>query len=161
MPDLRTVYWHEIASQDWLSDLRLRCYEHLLRIDATPDEVARALGASILAIRPRCSELRTGIPADARNPLVLAETTGERRGHAHVLRGIPYAVALERWRQRERGTPVQETPRGGAGYPSVEAALSDLPPEKQAALGAALLGKWGHLLKKRQPPAGQLELISA
>jgi hypothetical protein len=97
--DLRTVHWQEIASLDWLHDLRLRCYQHLLEHPSTADEVAAALGADILAVRPRCSELRRGLPRDAANPLILAEITGERRDGAHVLRAIPYDVALSRWRR--------------------------------------------------------------
>lgn len=157
MSDLRKVHWSEIASQDWLTDLRLRCYEYLLRVDATPDEVARALEVDILTVRPRCSELRSGLPRDAANPLVLAEATGERRDNAHVLRAIPYSVALERWRDRERNPCPASAPEAAeysppviTGFPTVEAAVNSLPLADRAALGARLMAKYGSLLKRHE-----------
>lgn len=40
------------------ADLRARCLEHIRQSPSTADETAKALGASVLAVRPRISELR-------------------------------------------------------------------------------------------------------
>jgi hypothetical protein len=53
--------------------LRSRALAALQERDMTPDEVAAVLGESVLAVRPRCTELvRLG----------LAEKTGQRRQNA-------------------------------------------------------------------------------
>lgn len=121
--DLRTVSWADLQGQAWLGDLRLRIYHRLLQAPATPDEIAAEFRLSILTVRPRCAELRKGLPRHARNPLILAAATGDRRGGAHVLRAIPYDRALAIWQTREAQSARAPAP-APALHPQLALALA-------------------------------------
>lgn len=85
MPDLRGIGFSEIRAR--LASNRLAVYDALLqRGPSTGSELAKAMGWSVLSVRPRLTELVD---------MFHAQPTGERRDSEHVFMGLSTASAQQ------------------------------------------------------------------
>ncbi len=157
--DLRDKQWHEVLTH--VTDDMVKVHGAFLRHGGpgTTREVAQASGISLLTFRPRTTDLYK---------LGLVELVGTRGNEGlYAYRSSDQAHASGAWRERAdlRRRASDEAPAAveRVGFITVEEAVNSLSPAEQAALGAKLMGKWGHTGKTREATAGaeQLSLLPA
>ena len=156
--DFRQAAWAEVQSH--LGEDLLRVHSAWLRHGpGTTEAVAQAAGISLLTFRPRSTDLgKLGLIALVPGQGVTAH------GGIYEFRTPAQAEAAGTWRERgdfrRKGPPPTGPER--VGFVTVEEAVASLAPADQAALGARLMGQWGHLRKLRESRAGaeQLTLLS-
>ncbi len=154
--DLRNATWRDVLTHltEDLVRVHLAWQQHG---PGTTREVAEKSRISLLTLRPRTTDLyKLGL-------VVLVEQ--EHANGIYAARTREEAEISLAWQQRadfrrKAGDDHEAEP---AGFVTVEQAISSLKPAEQAALGARLMGKWGHLLKKREAAAGaeQMNLLTA
>lgn len=85
MPDLRGIGFSEVRAR--LAGNRLAVYDALLqRGPSTGSELAKAMGWSVLSVRPRLTEVVD---------MFHGQPTGERRDGEHVFMALPTAQAQQ------------------------------------------------------------------
>lgn len=172
--DLRNATWRDVLTHltDDLVRVHLAWQAHG---PGTTREIAQKSGISLLTFRPRTTDLyKLGlvvlVDSDSANGIYAARTHEQaelsrawqtradfRRSGSH----LPAPCSLP---PAPPACPEQAQRVERAGFPTVEAAIASLSPADQAALGAKLMGKWGHLGKRREAlsAAGtQLSLLPA
>lgn len=125
----------------------------------TTRAVAQRAGISLLTFRPRTTDLyKLG--------LVVLVTNEEGEGvYAH--RSRQDAEISLAWQERADFRTTGRKPsvhQERVGFVTVDDAVNSLEPAAQAALGARLLSRYGHLLKKRETTSHgseQLSLLTA
>jgi len=156
--DYRNLTWREVLTH--LTEDMVRVHLAWQAFGpGTTREVAQRSGISLLTLRPRTTDLgKLGL-------VTLAGGKGTEGGiYAYVPREEAEASAIWReqadFRGKEQGAEPTAKP---VGFVTVEQAVASMAPEEQAQLGARLLGRYGHLLKKREAAAGarQLDLLPA
>lgn len=141
--DMRNLTWRTVLTHVTADMLRVH-QAWLEQGPGTTRAVAQRAGISLLTFRPRTTDLYN---------LGLVALTGADGGEGVYAFVSPAAAeSSAAWRDRadfRRGK--KDAPgREPVGFITVEAAVSSLEPAAQAALGAKLMGRWGHLLKKRE-----------
>ncbi len=154
--DLRNATWRDVLGH--LTEDLVRVH---LAIQAhgrcTTRELAQKSGISIFTVRPRVTDLcKLGL-------VILVHNEGTVGIYAY--RSREDAETSLHWTKeadfrRKAGDPVEPT---RVGFITVEEAVASLTDAEKAALGARLMGQYGHGAKKREASAGatQLDLLTA
>lgn len=155
--DLRNATWREVLTHITEDMVRVHLAWQAFG-PGTTREVAQRSGISLLTLRPRTTDL---------HKLGLVELVGAEKSegiYRHVERAEAEAGGAWRTRADFRGQKAEGRGQGQPiGFVTVEQAIASLSPTEAAALGASLLGRYGHLLKKREATQGadQLQLLPA
>lgn len=154
--DLRNATWREVLTHltEDLVKVHLAWQAHG---PGTTRQVAQLSGISILTFRPRTTDLhKLGL-------VILVSHENSEGIYAHRTReDAEVSCAWQREADFRRGKDVPaESTR--VGFVTVDEAVASLQPAEAAALGARLLGRYGHLLKKREAAGGasQMDLLTA
>lgn len=158
--DLRNATWREVLTH--LTEDMVRVHlEWQAHGPGTTRAIAQKSGISLLTFRPRTTDLYK---------LGLVELAGREGNEGiYTARTREEAEAAAAWRtradfrrsesdRRPQLSTLNSQPEQLTGFATVDQAVASLAPAEQAALGARLMGKWGHLLKRRESPAGQAQL---
>lgn len=154
--DLRNATWREVLTHltEDLVRVHLAWQSHG---PGTTREVAQKSGISILTFRPRTTDLyKLGL-------VVLVTHEASEGIYAH--RSRDDAEISRAWTERADFRRGKDEPAESArvGFITVEEAVASLTDAEKAALGARLMGQYGHGAKKREAAAGaeQLNLLTA
>jgi hypothetical protein len=152
--DLRNANWREVLTH--VTEDMARVHNAWLQHGpGTTREVAELSHIPLLTLRPRTSELY------ALGLVDMIDSTAENHSTAGVYRHCAHAEA-EASRAWVTRADFRRSAAPARSYATVEQALADLTPSEKAALGARLMGEWGHLNKRRNAPGSQqLDLIPA
>lgn len=152
--DLRNATWREVCAH---------LTEDLVRVHlawqaygpGTTREIAQKAGISLLTLRPRTTDLyKLGL-------VVLVDQ--EKANGIYAARTREEAEISRAWQERAdfRAQSKIENPKSKiqqVGFITVEEAIASLTDSEKAALGARLMGQYGHGAKRREAAHGALQL---
>ena len=155
--DFRNATWREVLTHltEDIVRVHLAWQQHG---PGTTREVAQRSGISLLTLRPRTTDLyKLGL-------VELDGPGGDGGIYSARTREAAYLSAVWQDRADFRRKAGDEPEPSRTGFTTVDEAVDSLSPAEQASLGARLMGKWGHLHKKRETTsvgAKQLYFLTA
>ena len=154
----------DLRNATWL-DVQAHITEDLVRVHlayqahgpGTTREIAQKSGISLFTFRPRTTDLyKLGL-------VVLVDTVAAEGIYAY--RDRTAAEISLAWQERADFRRAKDDPAesGRVGFITVDEAVASLTDAEKAALGAKLMGQYGHGAKKRAAAGGatQLDLLTA